>query len=94
MRPGVLVESLNVVSIHELETMAESAEAGIFDIFDALHSRCLRDSEMVLDLHNFLLTVPGYGGGKSERVNRAVDEAFREAENYLFGNQKTKGAAK
>jgi hypothetical protein len=42
LRLGVAVEPLNVVSIHEMETMAESAEANGFDIFHGLQLRCIR----------------------------------------------------
>jgi hypothetical protein len=87
LRPEVAVESLTLVSIHELEAMAESAEAGTFDIFHGLQLRCFNDPDMVSDLHNFLLNVPGYGKGKSERVNRTIDDQFSELNKYLFGKE-------
>jgi hypothetical protein len=92
LRHGVSVDSLNVVNIHELETMAESSEGGTFDLFHALQLRCFRDPEMVSDLQNFLLEVPGYGQGKSERIDAIVDEQWKEIENYVFGSRSEGGA--
>ena len=84
LRLGVVVEPLNVVSIHELETMAESAEARGFDIVHALQLRCQTDPEMQLGLHNFLLNVRGYGEGPSTRRQRSMDEQLAEFRRYLF----------
>ncbi len=85
MRSDVTVDSVNVVGIHELETMAESAEAGTFDLFRALQLRCFSDPEIRSELHNFLLTIPGYAQGRSERIDRIVDDYFTEINGYLFG---------
>jgi hypothetical protein len=85
LRDGVAVDPLNVVNIHELETMAESAEGGTFDLFHGLQLRCFRDPEMFSDLQNFLLTIPGYGQGKSERIQAILDEQWKEIQNYIFG---------
>lgn len=87
LRSSVAVDSLNLVSIHELETMAESAEVGAFDIFHGLQLRCFTDPEMRSDLHNFLLNVPGYGQGKSERFEQMFHEQFVELTRYLFGDE-------
>ncbi len=85
LRSDVIVDSVNVVGIHELETMAESAEAGTFDLFRALQLRCFTDPEMRSELHNFLLTIPGYAQARSERIDRTVDDYFTEINGYLFG---------
>jgi hypothetical protein len=84
LRTGVTVEPLNVVGIHELETMAESAEAGAFDIFHGLQLRCHFDPEMRGGLHNFLLNVPGYGEGNSTRRQQSLAEQLDELRKYLF----------
>jgi hypothetical protein len=89
LRHGVIVDSLNVVSINELETMAQSSEAGNFDILYGLQLRCHNDPEMLSDLHNFLLKVPGYGQGKSTRVENLLAEQWAAIEQYLFGAEKT-----
>lgn len=85
LRPTVTVEPLNVVGIQELETMAESAEGGSFDIFQGLQMRCLRDPEMKSELQEFLSGMPGYGSGKSNRVEQLVQDQFEELQNYSFG---------
>jgi hypothetical protein len=85
VQDGVTVDSLNVVNVQELETMAESAEGGTFDLFHGLQLRCFRDPEMFSDLQNFLLTVPGYGQGKSEKIEAILDEQWKEIQNYIFG---------
>jgi hypothetical protein len=85
VRPDVTVDALNVVGIRELETMAESAESGGFDLFGGLQLRCYADPEMRSNLHNFLLDVPGYGEGKSVRIDSILESQFAEALTYLFG---------
>ena len=89
LRLGVAVEPLNVVSIHELETMAESAETRGFDVFHGLQLRCQADPQMQLGLHNFLLNVPGYGEGMSARRQQSLDEQLAELRKYLFEIQST-----
>ena len=74
LRSDVVVDPLNLVGIHELESMVESAEGGHFDLLHGLQLRCFRDPDMRRsELHNFLMTVPGYGEGKSERVEKILD---------------------
>ncbi len=85
LRHDVTVDPLNVISIHELETMAESAEGGHFDILYGLQLRCHTDPEMLADLHNFLLKVPGYGHGKSARVESILEQQWNEIRQYIFG---------
>lgn len=85
LRPGVTVDSLNVVGIHELETMAESTEDGKFDIFHGLQLRCFRDPEMRSELHNFLMMIPAYGEGKSARVESILEDQWQKMEQYMFG---------
>jgi hypothetical protein len=87
LRSGVVVDPLTVVSIHELETMAESAEGGEFDILYGLQLKCHNDPEMLTDLHNFLLSVPGYGTGKSARVGKIVEEQWKQISEYTFGSE-------
>ena len=87
LRPEVKVDALNVVGIRELETMAESAEAGEFDLFHGLQLKCYEDPEMVLNLHNFLCDQPGYGEGKSSRITSLLDEQLKETMEYLFGKK-------
>lgn len=89
LRSGVSVEPLNVVSTHEMETMAESADAGAFDIFHGLQLRCSADPEMKLGLHNFLLNVPGYSEGVSARREQSMAEQFAELRKYLFEDEST-----
>jgi len=84
LRPEVKVDALNVVGIRELETMAESAENAGFDLFHGLQYKCYADPEMHANLHNFLLELPGYGEGKSSRIERLLDEQLKEAQEYLF----------
>ena len=91
LRPGVTVDSLNVVGIREMETMAESAEAGDFDLFHGLQLKCYADPEMRQNLHNFLLELPGYGKGKSSRILTVLDEQFSEITEYLFGKKRGLG---
>lgn len=86
LHDGVNVDSLNVVNVQELETMAESAEGGDFDLFHGLQLRCFNDPEMFSDLQNFLLTVPGYGQGKSKRIEAILEQQWKEIEAYLFGS--------
>jgi len=90
LRPEVTVDSLIVVGIRELETMAESAEEGSFDLFHGLQYKCYADPEMRLNLHNFLLELPGYGEGKSSRISKLLEEQLSEARKYLFGRRKQK----
>src|SRR5580704_7154206 len=87
LRPGVTVDSLIVIGIRELETMAESSEAGIFDLFYGLQSKCYLDPEMRLNLHNFLFELPGYGEGKSSRITTLLENQLQEAIEYLFGKK-------
>lgn len=84
LRLGVMVEPLNVVGVHEMETMAESAEIRGFDIFYGLQLRCQTDPEMQLGLHNFLLNIEGYGEGMSARRQRSMDRQLAELREYLF----------
>jgi len=85
LRAGVTVDSLNVVGIHELETMAESTDGGQFDMLQGLQLRCFRDPEMRSELHNFLMMIPGYGEGKSERVENILEKQWKKIEQYMFG---------
>jgi hypothetical protein len=87
LRPGVVVDALNVAGIRELETMAESSEAGEFDFFHGLQHRCHADPEMISILHNFLCDEPGYGEGKSSRITALLDDQLKEATDYLFGKK-------
>jgi hypothetical protein len=86
LRPCVTIEPLNVVSVSELETMAESAEGGTFDILHGLQLRCLRDPEMQSDLHNFLLDIPGYEKGKSPKIEKILADQWTEIEQFIFGS--------
>jgi len=85
MHPSITVDSLNVVGIQELETMAESAEGGQFDIFHGLQLRCFKDPEMKSELQEFLSAIPGYGSGKSERIDTVMQQQFEELAEYSFG---------
>ena len=85
LRNDVTVEPLNLLQIHDLETMAESAEGGTFDIVSGLQLRCFRDPEMRSSFSQFMLTIPEYGKGKSDRIVRLMDEQDRERVQYLFG---------
>jgi hypothetical protein len=76
---------MNLVGIQELETMAESAEGGTYDILHGLQLRCFKDPEMRSELHNFLMTIPGYGTGKSERIETILAQQWKAIEEYLFG---------
>jgi hypothetical protein len=76
-----------VIGIRELETMAESVEAGEFDLFRSLQYKCYADPEMVLNLHNFLWDQAGYGEGKSGRIATLLEEQLKEATEYLFGKK-------
>lgn len=87
LHSDVAIESVNLVGIHELETMAESAEGETYDIFYGLQLRCFRDPEMRSELHNFLMTVPGYGKGKSERIEKILEEQWVEIDKYVFGTE-------
>jgi hypothetical protein len=90
LRSDVVVDPLNLVGIHELESMVESAGGGHFDLLHGLQLRCFRDPDMRRsELHNFLMTVPGYGEGKSERVEKILDEQWDEIEACFFGKQDT-----
>lgn len=82
---GVTVDSLNVIGIYELETMAESAEGGTFDIFHGLQLRCFKDPQMTSDLHSFLMAATEYGQGKSERIEKILQEQWEELAEYSFG---------
>jgi hypothetical protein len=84
LRHDVTVDPLNVISVHELETMAESAEGGDFDILYGLQLRCHTDPDMSTDLHNFLLNVPGYGKGKSARVEAILEQQWNEIKRFIF----------
>jgi len=64
--------------------MAESADGGDFDILYGLQLRCHSDHEMFTDLHNFLLKVPGYGQGKSARVESILEQQWNEIKRYIF----------
>lgn len=87
LHSGVAVDPLNLVGIHELETMAESADGGTYDFFHGLQLRCFRDPLMSSDLHNFLMGVPGYGNGKSERIQKILEEQWGDIVTHLFGTQ-------
>jgi hypothetical protein len=65
--------------------MAESAEGGQFDIFHGLQLRCFKDPEMKSELQEFLSAIPGYGSGKSERIETIMREQFEELTEYSFG---------
>jgi hypothetical protein len=75
---------MNLVGIQDLETMAESGEGGTFDILHGLQLRCFKDPEMRSDLHNFLMAIPEYGTGKSERIEKILAEQWVAIEEYLF----------
>jgi len=36
-------------------------------------------------LHDFLLNIPGYGEGKSNRIERILADQWKEMEEYVFG---------
>ncbi len=86
IRPGVTIEPLNVVGIHELESLAESAEGGTLGMFDGLQLRCFSDPHMLSELHNFLIGLPGYGG-KTGRIEKILEEQWEDVNRYLFGEQ-------
>lgn len=92
LRLGVGVDSLNVAHVHELETMAESAEAGSFDIFYGLQLRCHSDPEMLTELHDFLMNLPGYGQGKPNRIEGIIEQRWTEMEQYIFGSAPAESA--
>jgi hypothetical protein len=56
-------------------------------MFYGLQLRCFRDPEMRSELHNFLMAVPGYGKGKSERIEKILREQWVDIEKYVFGTQ-------
>lgn len=85
LRNGVTVDSLNLLNVRELETMTESAEGGEFDLLYGLQLRCFQDPDMRLELHNFLMTVAGYGRGKSDRIEKILAEQWAEMNAHLFG---------
>jgi hypothetical protein len=85
LRSGVTVDSLNLVNVGELETMTESSEGGNFDLLHGLQLRCFRDPEMLVDLHSFLMTIPSYGIGKSDRIEKILDQQSTEMNAQLFG---------
>jgi hypothetical protein len=85
LRPDVSVDSMNLVGIQELETMAESAEGGTYDILHGFQLRCFKDPEMRSELQHFLMTIPGYGSGKSERIEKILAQQWEAIEEYLFG---------
>jgi hypothetical protein len=88
LRIGVAVGSLNVLGVRELETMMESAEGGTFDLLHGLQLRCFQDPDMRSELHNFLMTVPGYGVGKSDRIEKILAEQWTEMNAHLFGTSR------
>ena len=81
----VAVDSLNLVGIHELETMVESAGGGTYDFLHGLQLRAFRDPEMRSELHNFLMTLTGYGEGKSRRIEEVLEDQWVDIEKYVFG---------
>jgi hypothetical protein len=83
LRVGVAVEPLTLVSVNELESMAESAEAGNFDIIHGLQLRCHDDPEMRGGLHNFLLNIAGYGEGRSARKEKSMAEQLAEILKFI-----------
>jgi len=85
LRPNVIVDSMNLVGIQDLETMAESGEGGTYDILHGLQLRCFKDPEMRSDLHNFLMAIPEYGTGKSARIEKILAQQWVAIEEYLFG---------
>jgi hypothetical protein len=87
LRIDVKVDSLIVVGIRELETMAESSRAGKFDLFAGLQLKCYVDPSMTLNLHNFLLEKTNYGEGRSKCIESIVEELFAETSKYLFGKK-------
>jgi len=64
--------------------MVESAEAESHDIFHGLQLKCHDDSEMLLDLQDFLMNLPGYGEGTSDWVEGILEQQRKEMEGYLF----------
>jgi hypothetical protein len=88
LRTTVSVDALTVVGVRELETMADSAEMGIFDLFGGLQTRCYLDPEMRSNLHNFLLDRPGYGDGISPRIRGVIDSLFDDVAEHLFGKHR------
>ena len=84
LRAGTLVRPLNVVNIHELETMVNSAEASEFDLIYALHHRAVRDEEMLANLQEFLMQFPTYGREQSPRTKDVYNELKGHMFSYLF----------
>jgi hypothetical protein len=62
-----------------------------FDIFHGLQLRCFRDPEMRSEVHNFLMMIPGYGQGKSRRVERILEKQWEKIEQYMFGKSEQSG---
>jgi hypothetical protein len=78
---------LNVVTVHEYETLVDSAEARSFDLVGALQYRAVRDVEMRSELRNYLVSVPGYGEGPSRRLEQLHEEIWTVMLQYMFPSE-------
>jgi hypothetical protein len=83
-RPDIVVRPLTVVSVNELETMLDSADAEDFDFIYALHHRTVRDPDVLSSLQEWLLQFPNYGRQRSERTKKILEEVKGPLFSYLF----------
>jgi hypothetical protein len=58
VRQGIEVLPLNVVQITDLETLVQMAEALDLDVLNLLHQRCNTNDEMLLELFDFMSSIP------------------------------------
>ena len=93
-RGSLLVRPLTVVSVNELETMLDSAEAEGFDLIYALHHRTVRDPDVLSSLQEWLLQFPNYGRKQSERTRRVFEELKGPLYSYLFPKSSGSSAGK
>lgn len=93
LRPGVVVRSLTVLSIHDLESMIHSVEAMDFDFVYALHHRTVRDVEVLSQMHDYLSEFKDFGRKASPRLERILQNLFETITSYLFPGGKWKAPA-
>ena len=81
---AVQILPLNVISIHEVESLLASSGAGEFDFVYALHHRTVRDPGMLSNPHDFFFSIAGYGETHSQLWEDLQAIVWEEIGSYLF----------
>ncbi|NUQ27721.1 MAG: hypothetical protein HOQ35_04290 [Acidobacteriaceae bacterium] len=89
IRPGVVVRSLTVILIDDLESIVHSAESEQFDFIYALQNRTLRDPDVLGGLLEWLSQFKEFGRKPSARMAQILEQVTETITTFLFPGSRT-----